>query len=461
MYTARLASRLQATGRWKVEVVTGRLRPGEAQNSVETTSEDGITVHGIVQNYPYRGLPEAIDDAALDRVFDGIVCSFAPDLIAVQSLVGLSLGFFEVGRAAGIPTVLHLHDGWWSCPSGGQRLHPEGSLCLPVRPERCATCFSSYQHREGPLERGARALAGRLPSALPPNTLHRAFENLPGRSKGLLRRINERAARLRAWQSQGSSETVGERLEPEIERRQKRINEIVKGVSLVISPTEFLADSLRDDGLVFPELTVESTGVPAAPSRKRQASGDRVRILFVGTWVTHKGPQVLARALAAMPEALFENGAVEALAIGPAPFPAFQQEVIELAQGRLQLRAALPPHEVPSALADGDLLVVPSLWAENAPLIVLESLAAGTPVVASQLGGLPELLRKNGGGLLFEAGNHQALAAVLTELVESPNHLHDLTDNVRTPRALSDFAAAIEQHYEEICAKQDVRATGT
>jgi hypothetical protein len=45
--------------------------------------------------------------------------------------------------------------------------------------------------------------------------------------------------------------------------------------------------------------------------------------------------------------------------------------------------------------------------------------------------------------------------------VESPNHLHDLTDNVRTPRALSDFAAAIEQHYEEICAKQDVRATGT
>jgi len=423
--------------------------------------EDGITVHGIVQNYPYRGLPEAIDDAALDRVFGGIVQSFAPDLIAVQSLMGLSLGFLEVGRAAAIPVVLHLHDGWWSCPSGGQRLHPEGSLCLPVRPERCARCFSSYQHREGPLERGARALAGRLPSALPPNSLHRAFESLPGRSKGLLRRINERAARLRARQSQYSVEDVDERLEPEIEGRQKRINKVIKEVHLVISPTEFLADSLRADGLVFPALRVEPTGVPAAPNRGKRARGEGVRILFAGTWVTHKGPQVLARALAAMPDSLFEDSKVEALAIGPAPFPAFQQEVIELAQGRLSLGAALPPSEVPSVLADADLLVVPSLWAENAPLIVLESLAAGTPVVASRLGGLPELLSGSCGGLLFEAGNHQDLASVLTELIDSPRNLRDLTDEIRKPRTLSDFAAAIEQHYEEVCAKQDVWATGS
>ena len=136
--------------------------------------------------------------------------SFAPDLIAVQSLAGLSLGFLEVGREAGIPVVLHLHDGWWSCPSGGQRLHPEGSLCLPVQPERCARCFSTYQHREGPLERGARALAERLPAALPPDTLHRAFESLPGSGKGLLRRINERAARLRAWGSGDSYATEDE-----------------------------------------------------------------------------------------------------------------------------------------------------------------------------------------------------------------------------------------------------------
>ena len=135
--------------------------------------------------------------------------------------------------------------------------------------------------------------------------------------------------------------------------------------------------------------------------------------------------------------------------------------MIELAQGRLSLGAALPPSEVPSVLADADLLVVPSLWAENAPLIVLESLAAGTPVVASRLGGLPELLSGSCGGLLFEAGNHQDLASVLTELIDSPRNLRDLTDEIRKPRTLSDFAAAIEQHYEEVCAKQDVWATGS
>lgn len=181
----------------------------------------------------------------------------------------------------------------------------------------------------------------------------------------------------------------------------------------------------------------------------------------MGTWVTHKGPQVLARALAAMPAALFEDGTVEALAIGPTPFPAFQQEVSDLAQGRLQLHDALPPAEVPQALIDADLLVVPSVWAENAPLIVLESLASGTPVVASQLGGLPELLGEDSGGLLFEAGNHQALAKILTELVENPHALKELTANVRTPRTLTDFTVAIEKHYKKLCASPNIQATGS
>ena len=74
-------------------MVTGRLRPGAPQNSIETSIEHGIRVHGIVQNYPYRGLPEALEDEALDRVFATILRSFKPDLVSVQSLAGLSLGF--------------------------------------------------------------------------------------------------------------------------------------------------------------------------------------------------------------------------------------------------------------------------------------------------------------------------------------------------------------------------------
>gem|GEM_PF-1432894 len=461
MYTARLASCLQDTGRWDVEVVTGRLRPGRAQNSVETTVEHGIKVHGIVQNYPYRGLPEALEDKALDRVFADILGSFKPHMVSIQSLTGLSLGFIETSHAASIPVALHLHDGWWSCPSGGQRLHPDGSLCLPVRAERCAECFSSYQHREGPLERGARALAGKLPSYLPPDTLHRAFQVLPETGKGLLQRVNERGARLRAKHSSAQSAAKKEQLEPAIAQRQQRIEQALERIHLALSPSRFLADSLQADGLTFPNLHVEPTGVPRsaaqAPGRQSQ---DGLHLLFLGTWVAHKGPQVLAHALATMPSSLFQDGQIRATAVGPAPFPAFQKEVIELAQGRLQLRPALLPHEVPAILSEVDVLIVPSLWAENAPLVVLEAFAAGTPVIASRIGGLPELL-SGGGGQLFEAGDHQELATILTELATLPGRLRELRAHVRSPRDVSDFAEAIERRYEQVCTGQPVRATGS
>ena len=462
VYTARLASWLQASGRCEVAVVTARLRPGQPQNSVEVSVQQGISVYGLVQNYPYRGLPEALDDAALDRAFAGVMHEFRPDLVAIQSLAGLSLGFVDVSHAAGLPVVLHLHDGWWSCPSGGQRLHPDGSLCLPVRPERCASCFASYQHREGPLERGARALAGKLPAALPPDSLHRAFSLLPARGRGLLQRLNERGARLQDKRADPVSPAGAERLDPTIDQRQRRIQTALSTIDLVLSPTAFLADSLRDDGLRFPKLHIEPTGVPIAHEMPEPAGVDGpLRVLFLGTWVTHKGPQVLARALAALPAALLERRQIHATAVGPAPFPAFQQDVLKLAEGRLHARPALAPHEVPAALHHADLLVVPSLWAENAPLVVLEAFAVGTPVLASDIGGLPELLQSGCGGRLFAAGDHAALATILEQLANRPKELADLAASVQTPRSLDQFASRVEQHYAELCRGAHVQATGS
>jgi glycosyltransferase involved in cell wall biosynthesis len=296
---------------------------------------------------------------------------------------------------------------------------------------------------------------------LPPNTLHRAFQILPEKGKGLLQRINEHGARLRERHS-GDRPTAGdEQLDPAIIRRRQRIEQAVERVDLVLSPSHFLAESLQADGLSFPKLHVEPTGVPVGSAHEAgRQSHDGLHLLFLGTWVAHKGPQVLARALATMPSRLFEGGQVRATAVGPAPFPAFQKEVIELAQGRLQVRPTLLPHEVPAILSEVDLLVVPSLWAENAPLVVLEALAGGTPVVASRIGGLPELLA-GGGGELFEAGDHHELARILTELATAAGRLQELSSTVRAPRDLSNFSAAIEQHYQEVCTRQPVRATGS
>jgi glycosyltransferase involved in cell wall biosynthesis len=67
-----------------------------------------------------------------------------------------------------------------------------------------------------------------------------------------------------------------------------------------------------------------------------------------------------------------------------------------------------------------DALVVPSTWYENTPFVVLEAFAAGVPVIASDLGGLSEVVRHEQDGLLFRAGDAAALRAAIERLAADP-----------------------------------------
>ena len=74
---------------------------------------------------------------------------------------------------------------------------------------------------------------------------------------------------------------------------------------------------------------------------------------------------------------------------------------------------AIPLDAIPETLVSFDLLVVPSIWEENSPLVIREAFAAGVPVVASRIGGIPEMVADGVGGLLFEPGDADDLAAHL------------------------------------------------
>lgn len=427
-YTARLARGLQARG-WRVTVLTGRLRPGRAQYTVERSEIDGVDVLGVVQNWPYRDLPEATDDPALDRVFARLLDELAPDLVAIQTLHGLSWGFVDVAAEAGIPVVLHLHDGGIVCPAGGQRRHPDGSLCMPVEPARCGACFDTFRHREGPLERWSRAAAARLPGAVPPDTLHRAFTALPGPARAAMKRANERGAQ---WLGRLRSREPAVGVDPRIAERRARMQEVLGRCALAVSPSRFLAQSLEADGVPLPPWQVVPTGVDGTASPPPPAPP--LRVLFLGTFVEHKGPQILADALAGLSED--EAAGIVARAVGPAPFPAWRDALQDRSRGRLRIEGPVPAAEVPALLAAHHVLVVPSLWAENAPLVVLEARAAGRIVVASDLGGLVELVEDP--SLRFPAGDADALAAILRGL---PERRAGLT--VAPPRSIDAWAAAM------------------
>jgi glycosyltransferase involved in cell wall biosynthesis len=81
-------------------------------------------------------------------------------------------------------------------------------------------------------------------------------------------------------------------------------------------------------------------------------------------------------------------------------------------------RGSLTPDEMPALLRRARALIVPSLWYEGAPRIILEAYAAGVPVIASSIGALPELVEHGASGLLFPPSDAAALASAVTRLAD-------------------------------------------
>lgn len=105
--------------------------------------------------------------------------------------------------------------------------------------------------------------------------------------------------------------------------------------------------------------------------------------------------------------------------------------------------------EVVARMRDVDVVAVPSRW-EGCPYVVLEAFEAGVPVVATAVGGVPELIRNGLNGVLVEPGNTEALADGLLELLRDPDKRRRLAEAGRASLAghrLADMAAATGEVY--------------
>ena len=83
-----------------------------------------------------------------------------------------------------------------------------------------------------------------------------------------------------------------------------------------------------------------------------------------------------------------------------------------------------------SLYASVDVFVCPTK-ADTGPLTVIESMAVGTPPLASKVGGIPERVTHEHNGLLFPSQDHESLAMIIAECVKKPSRLHELGSNAR------------------------------
>ena len=149
--------------------------------------------------------------------------------------------------------------------------------------------------------------------------------------------------------------------------------------------------------------------------------------MYAGRLSREKGLATLVRAA--------EAARVTLLVAGTGPL---EQTLKAQAPRGVRFLGRLPGDEVDRLLAGSRAAVVPSEWAENAPMAVLEPMVLGRPVIATRMGGIPEQIRDGVDGVLVDAGDELQLAAALRVLADDAA-LADRLGRSARDRALTTF----------------------
>jgi len=174
-------------------------------------------------------------------------------------------------------------------------------------------------------------------------------------------------------------------------------------VDLYLAVSEFMRTKHIEMGIA-PERVVTKSNFAWSTAR-RDGPGDY--FVFAGRLSPEKGVWPLLAA--------WRHLTLPLLVVGDGP----DRDALQASAPKsVAFRGALAPDEMPALLARARALIVPSLWYEGAPRILLEAYAAGVPVLASRIGALPELVEHGASGLLFPPNDVEALAAGVTRLAD-------------------------------------------
>jgi len=214
---------------------------------------------------------------------------------------------------------------------------------------------------------------------------------------------------------------------------------------------------MLEQGFLASHVVCVPNGVPRIDTPSRTTPPTVWTLGMVALFRPRKGVEVLLEALAAVRSCGHD---VRLRAIGPFESHAYQARVGSLVD-ELGLTNAIEwtgfVRDIPAELQTIDALALPSLFGEGLPMVVLEAMAAGVPVIASNVEGVPEAIRHGQEGLLVEPGRPASLAAAIEELVAGRLDFPALSVAAQTRHAehfsAEIMAARVAEVYDQVLGR--------
>lgn len=402
----RIVARKQAERGHETAVFTPVNRREEF--TVEPAVEDGVHVYRAPAGArsPSAVFRSTFRHPDLAAAFAAVLAREQPDIVHVQHLMGIPAVIGAQLIQSGIPYVISLHDYWFGCANGQLLTNDTETICAGP---------DEHFHNCG---RCAVARAGFTDAA---GLLGRPIAPIMRRRNALLRPIFDHAARIMA-------------------------------------PNGFVRHIFAEMGFPVTNMILTPLGLDTPPDlaariaeRRAGRAAGGLRLGYLGSIGRQKGVHVLISAMNELPW----EGVTLDLYGDPAVFPDYAAGLQAQAQHPgIRFRGLVPRERLWDALADLDVLVMPTLWYEASPYTIREAFAARLPVIASDIGAPGSMVRHGVDGLLFAPGDAAALRNTLLDLLRRPERVAELRAGIAPVRTVEAHLEEVEQVYAEVLAAE-------
>ena len=376
--------------------------PDYSFRSEQDSLQPKVTKHLV--NIPLLRQRYRYQHEGIDNAFGGLFQKIKPDVVHVGHLNHLSISLLE--KAKDIPIIFTLHDYWLLCPRGQfvQRNSKDTEeiwkTCEGQENRKCAEkCYSGY-------------------------------------FSGVSSEWEEDVSYWTRW----------------VERRQSHLKKIMELVDVFIAPSQYLLNRFKNEAnLPDSKLIYLDYGFDHSRFKERRRLKESEFVFgYIGTHTPQKGIHLLIKAF----------GRVK----GNCILRIWGRYRSEITTGLKQLVSSLPKDiqervewrpeysntEITSQVFNHvDVVVVPSLWVENSPLVIHEAQQAGVPVITANMGGMSEFVKHEENGLLFDFREEESLAIQMQRLLDNPELAKKLGERRYLHTSMGDIPD-IQDHVQKI-----------
>lgn len=239
----------------------------------------------------------------------------------------------------------------------------------------------------------------------------------------------------------------------------------ITAVSKKISDDLLLAIKKSDSPCV-PHISIIPMGVsrekyqsPEFQNNKRRYAAGLISLLFIGRIAEKKGLMYL---LDALPGVVREYSNIQVIVCGDGPDKAAcEKKCNDIHMGKYVIfKGRISEQDKIDSLREADILIIPSVVAadgdmEGVPVVLLEGLASGKVIIASQVGGIPDIIRDGYNGILVPGRNCEQLSKGIIKLIKDPVLRSRLSQNAFQSSSVYDWKCIGEQYVQILKGNHD------